>query len=181
MEVFVVLLVLVLLFASCGLVYVIFYNLLQGTKIKTHGAEVIIDEALRDKYDLIIRGINAIKADIKINDDYFKEVENLTKIKLSNFDLDRKLAEAINFILKLINDYAQLNGNKELNEVLKEIKMVDEKLEAGKSFYNKYTEELNALVKKFPSNIVSRLHGFKTKFYFDGKNLEDEITKDFKL
>ena len=37
-------------------------------------------------------------------------------------------------------------------------KKAAEKLQAAKSYYNKYTSELNDSIRTFPSNIVSRLH-----------------------
>lgn len=60
-------------------------------------------------------------------------------------------------------------------------KKAAEKLQAAKSYYNKYTSELNDSIRTFPSNIVSRLHRIDIKPFFDGKNMEDEIVDDFKL
>ena len=71
--------------------------------------------------------------------------------------------------------------NKEFKKLLSDTKKEDEKLQAAKSYYNKYTSELNDLIRKFPSNIVARMHGLKIKPFFDGKNMQDEIFDDFKL
>ena len=62
-----------------------------------------------------------------------------------------------------------------------ENKKAGEKLQAAKSYYNKYTSELNDLIRTFPSNIVARMHNINIKPFFDGKNMEDEIVDDFKL
>jgi hypothetical protein len=40
---------------------------------------------------------------------------------------------------------------------------------------------MNDLIRAFPSNIVSRMHRFDIKSFFDGKNMQDEIIDDFKL
>ena len=78
-------------------------------------------------------------------------------------------------------DYPDLTSNKGFKEVLNENKKASEKLQAAKSYYNKYTSELNDLIRTFPSNIVARMHAISIKPFFDGKNMEDEIVDDFKL
>ena len=50
-----------------------------------------------------------------------------------------------------------------------------------RKYYNDIITDYNKLVKRFPSNLVAKLSHYKTKTYFDGKNMEDEDTKDFKL
>ena len=74
-----------------------------------------------------------------------------------------------------------LNNKKAFKELINEDKRLDEKLQAAKSYYNKYTSELNDLIRTFPSNIVARMHKIEIKTFFDGKNMEDEIIDDFKL
>ena len=61
------------------------------------------------------------------------------------------------------------------------IRYSDEILEASKSFYNKYTTEINLIIKSFPTNIIAKIHKIKVRNYFDGKNMFDEEIKDFKL
>jgi len=54
-------------------------------------------------------------------------------------------------------------------------------LQAAKSYYNKYTSELNDAIRQFPSNIVAKMHGMEIKPFFDGKNMQDDIVDDFKF
>lgn len=164
-----------------GIIYVNNYNKLQYLKTKIEQAENIIDESLRNKYDMIVKINTLIKKVIKDKKDYLKEYVNLKNHRISNFDLDRKLVEAMNVIYELQNDYAKLNDDIELKEILHEIKTTDEKLSAVKSYYNKNTSLCNELVRKFPSMIVAKIHGFKVKPFFDGKDLQDDIIDDFKL
>lgn len=164
-----------------SIVYVIHFNKLNSQKIKIDEAEFVIDDTLRMRYDLIIRVSNIIKTNIDINADYFKEFEVLKSKKISNFDLDRKIDEAINLVMQLKDDYNTLAENRGMQDVMIELKETEEKLEAAKAFYNKYTTELNLIIKKFPSNIVAKIHHFSPKTFFDGKDLEDEIVDDFKL
>ena len=94
--------------------------------------------------------------------------------------MDRKLTEAMNIILEVKNDYSELN-NKEFNDNFKKIEEINETLISCKTYYNKNTSELNKIIRKFPSNIVAKIHRYKIKPFFDGKNMQDAVIDDFKL
>ena len=173
---------LVILIIACliGIYYAISFNTLNDLKTKIHEAEVIIDEALRTKYDTLMRVSNHIRAHMDNNKNYFREYEKLKDANISNFDMDRKLNEGYTLILKMIDDL-KLNNDDEINTELDQIKRLDEKLTAAKNYYNKNTSEENAIVRKFPTNIIAKIHGFKVKLFFDGKDMDDEIIDDFKM
>ena len=117
---------------------------------------------------------------MKSDKNYFKEYEKLRDINISNFDMDRKLNEGFTLILKMMDDLS-LNDNEELIKEIDNIKRLDEKLTATKNYYNKNTSLENAIIRKFPTNIIAKIHKFKLKLFFDGKDMEDEIIDDFKV
>lgn len=174
-------LIIVILGGILGIIYVNDYNKLQYLRTKIEQSENIIDESLRAKYDAIVKINSLIKKVIKDKKDYLKEYVNLKNHRISNFDLDRKLIEAMNVIYELQNDYSNLEKNEELKALLLEIKTTDEKLSAVKNYYNKNTNACNELIRKFPSMIVAKIHRFKVKPFFDGKDMQDDIIDDFKL
>ena len=173
---------LVILIIACliGIYYAISFNTLNDLKTKIHEAEVIIDESLRTKYDSLMRVSNHIRTHMDNNKNYFREYEKLKDANISNFDMDRRLNEGYTLILKMIDDL-KLNNDEEINQELDQIKRLDEKLTAAKNYYNKNTSEENAIVRKFPTNIIAKIHGFKVKLFFDGKDMDDEIIDDFKM
>lgn len=161
--------------------YIFKYNKLQEMNIKINEAESIIDNELRNKYDLIMRSSNTINKLLKKEVTYFKELEELKNNNISNFDIDRKITEGENLVYQVKNDYKSLNDNEEYTEIINSLKDSDEILEAAKSFYNKYTTEINLIIKSFPTNLIAKIHKVKTRNYFDGKNMFDDEIKDFKL
>lgn len=173
---------LLILIVGCliGIYYVIYFNKLNDFKTKVMEAESIIDENLRLKYDTLIRISNSLKKHMKTDKNYFKEYEKLKNMNLSNFDMDRKLNEGFTLILKMQDDL-DLAGNDELNTEIEKIKRLDEKLTAAKNYYNKNTSEANAIIRRFPTNIIAKIHKFKIKLFFDGKDMDDEIIDDFKM
>ena len=52
---------------------------------------------------------------------------------------------------------------------------------ALRKYYNDTITEYNKLVKKIPSNIVAKISKYKQKPYYDGKDMTDDVTNDFKL
>lgn len=177
----VIILIAIILIGIIVIQYIFKYNKLQEMNIKINEAESIIDNELRNKYDLVMRSSTIINKLLKKEVSYFKDLEKLKKDNISNFEMDRKITEGENLIYKVKNDFKSLNENDEYLDIINSLKNCDEILEAAKSFYNKYTTEINLLIKKFPTNIIAIIHKIKTKNYFDGKNMFDDEIKDFKL
>ena len=181
MEILYAFLFIIIIFGSIGILYIYQYNKLQHSKTKINQAECLIDEALRSRYDLLVRVDKYIQTELDNDKTFFKNLDKLKKENISNFDLDRRITEYYNLWMQIKNDYPDLNNKKAFKELINEDKRIDEKLQAAKSYYNKYTSELNDLIRTFPSNIVARMHKIEIKTFFDGKNMEDEIIDDFKL
>lgn len=171
----------VIIVCAAGILYVYQYNKLQHSKTKIDHAECLIDEALRCRYDLLVKADKLIQTELKSDKTFFKGLDKIKKEDIGNFDLDRKLTEYINLLEQIKLDYPELTDNKGFKEIINSNKKDSEKLQAAKSYYNKYTSELNDLIRTFPSNIVARMHKIEIKPFFDGKNMEDEIIDDFKL
>lgn len=174
---------LILIIFICGLAigYIILYNKLQHYTTKVDQAESIIDDTLRKRYDLAINAANIIEKNLKDKKKIFKELRSLKDGPISNFDFDRKLNESVELIKQVRFDYEDLKENKELKTIINELKNTKEKLEASKSFYNKYTNKLNDLIRKFPVNIIAKMHNIEIRLFFDGKDMHDDIVDDFKL
>lgn len=175
------LLFIVLIVGAIAICYAYQFNRLMHSKTKIDHAEMSIDETLRARYDLLLSADNIIKAELKSDKTFFKGLDKIKEEDISNFDLERKLAEYMNTLEQIRLDNEKLLSNKEFKELLNDCKNNSEKLQASKSFYNKYTSELNDLIRSFPSNIVARMHRLDIKPFFDGKNMEDDIVNDFKF
>lgn len=174
-------LLIIFIFGLLGIIYITYYNNIQYTATKIEQAESTIDEVLRRRYDLVVRTSDIIKTNLTEKKDYLKEYVSLKDEKMSNFEIERKLKEAINIILNLRNDYPNLKSNPGMKEIMVEIKETDEILSASIAYYNRYTNSLNELIRKFPSNIIAKFHNLKIKTYFDGKDMNDNDLLDFKL
>lgn len=179
MKLLIILLIIIIILGTIAIFYIITYNNLMIFKTKIEKAEGIIDEELRNKYDIINKLNLSIKKIIP-KKDYLKEYIDLKEKKISNYEMDRKMIEAHNIVLELKEDNQNLN-TKEFKKYLKKIEEINETLASCRNYYNKNTNEVNKLLRKFPSNIVGKIHRMKIKPFFDGKNMQDSIIDDFKL
>ena len=94
-------LLLIIIGGICGIVYIIVYNNLQAYTLKINEAEGLIDELLRKKYDDILMMKDIIIEETDVPEKSFDEVVKLKKQNLSSFDLERKLTEYNNLIIKI--------------------------------------------------------------------------------
>lgn len=162
------------------IIYTIMYNHFQEYIIRINEVEAEIDNTLRSKFDLINKYISLVKKDDANENEkeLFDSFIKLRHLKLSNFDLDRKLIE-INH--KLLEISPQEEDIEEGKKIQKSISSKDNSLEALKTYYNNNISKYNKLVRIFPTNIVSGICHYKEKLYFDRKNMNDEDYEDFKL
>ena len=89
----VIILIAIILIGIIVIQYIFKYNKLQEMNIKINEAESIIDNELRNKYDLVMRSSSIINKLLKKEVSYFKDLEKLKKDNISNFELDRKITE----------------------------------------------------------------------------------------
>ncbi|MDD2409507.1 MAG: LemA family protein [Bacilli bacterium] len=163
------------------IIYIILYNNLQAYKIKINEAESVIDDLLRKKYDSLITIKKIIIEKTGIDKKAFDDLNNLKDQNISSFDFERKLSVTNKLIEQMLLDHLKLEEDENFNHEYEEVFKLNERLEATKNFYNRYTSLLNKLIKKFPSNILAKIHHLEPLAYFDGKDLYDNNKEDFKL
>ncbi len=165
-----IILILIAIIALLSLEYIKIYNKIQDNLLKIEKAKSIIDQDLREKYDLITK-INTYFTNVenKNQKDYLKELKNIDPKEISSFELERKLMTSENTLLDLYNDKNEYQENQEIKDLFKELKTKNEKIIAGVSYFNNYTSQLNSYIRKIPQNIVALISHTKQSPFFDGK------------
>jgi len=174
--------ILIIVIAICLLLiwYINTYNNYQNYIIRINESEAFIDTTLRKRFDLLNKSIELIKANTK-ETEVLNIINELKTMKISNFDLDRKLYDAINEFDKYKENNEELKNNESFIKIELGLFESESEIVAARKYYNDIITDYNKLVKKFPTNIVAKISGYKTKTYFDGKNMEDDEINDFKL
>lgn len=157
------------------------YNNFQKYIIRINEAETNIDATLRKRFDLLNKAINIIKSNCNLEENVLESISKLRSRKLTNFELDRGLYDAINEFNKYKENYEQLQSCEAFIKIEVALNESEAEITAFRKYYNDIITDYNKLARSFPSVIIAKLCGYKIKTYYDGKNLEDEITSDFKL
>lgn len=160
--------------------YINTYNRYQNYIIRINEAEANIDSTLRKRFDLLNKSIGIIKSNTD-SENVLDLIEGLRSQKLTNFDLDRQLYEAINEFSKYKEDFPDLKLNEGYMKIELGLNETEAEIVASRKYYNDIITDYNKLVRTFPSNVVALVSKYKIKTYFDGKNMEDDIVDDFKL
>ena len=174
MNTFMVTLSIIIVVCLLLIIFVSFYNHFQDYIIRINEAEVNIDSVLRKRFDLLNKSIGIIQANIKDEEFKLEHITNLRSKKLSNFELDRNLYDAINEFHAVKEKYEDLQT---CNEFLKiEINLIESESEIVglRKYYNDIITDYNKLVKSCPSNIIANIKGYKAKDYFDGNNIDKQ-------
>ena len=157
------------------------YNRYQNYIIRINEAEANIDSTLRKRFDLLNKSIGIIKANAEVEENALEIVVKLRSKKLSNFDLDRQLYEAINEFNKIKEENPELKNSEAFIKIDLGISESESEIVASRKYYNDIITDYNRLVRIFPSNIVAAVCGYKQRLYFDGKDMNDDNINDFKL
>lgn len=157
------------------------FNQFQVLIIRINEAEANIDAVLRKRFDLLNKSIDIIKANTKTEDDVLGQIVKLRSRKLSNFDLDRKLYDGLKEFEKYKEEYPKLKNTESFMKIDIALNESEAEIVAFRKYYNDIITDYNKLVKAFPTNIIALIFKFKSKLYFDGKDMNDEIVDDFKL
>lgn len=160
--------------------YITIYNNYQSFIIRINEAEAFIDTTLRKRFDLLNKSIEIIKANSK-EKEVLTMIEELKTMKLSNFELDRKLYEAINEFERYKETIEALATNEAFIKIELGLFESESEIVAARKYYNDIITDYNKMTRTFPSNLVAKISGYKVKPYFDGKDMYDKDIKDFKL
>lgn len=157
------------------------YNQFQAFIIRMNEAEANIDTTLRKRFDLLNKSISIIKANAEIEEDILENVVKLRSRKLTNFDLDRQLYDAINEFNHYKETYPVLQTSESFVKIDLGLNETETEIYACRKYYNDIVTDYNKIVRTFPSNLIAKVCHFNEKTYFDGKNMNDDILNDFKL
>ncbi len=177
----VIILMIVILVCAITIFYAITYNRFQDYIIRINEVESMIDNNLRNKYDLINRAIPIIKTNINKEDKIFEEVVKLRSRKIGNFELYRILMRSSIELNALKEEFPDISKSEEIKKIIKETSEIDAKIDNFIDYYNDNITIYNSLLKKFPSNVVATFGKYREKLFFDRKDMSDEDFEDFKL
>ena len=161
--------------------YINTYNKFQGLIIRINEVEANIDTVLRKRFDLLNKSISIIKGNIDTEEEVLELIVKLRSRKISNFDLDRQLYEAINEFNYYKDNYPLLAESEALLKIDLSLNESEHEIIALRKYYNDIITDYNKMIRKLPSNLVAMLLKYKERTYYKKYNMNDDIKNDFKL
>lgn len=155
--------------AIIGLVIILLiniYNRLQYNIIKLNKADVNIKDALIKKHQILVRYIEFLEENGKLEKGIFQEFIELNIKSLSNIKLMIKIDDCYNEIKSFLDDNEKLLKNETVISINKEIREQDIIINSCKKYYNNNLVNYNKLVKCFPSKFVARIYKYKEKEFY---------------
>ena len=178
MIVFLILTVMALSISIILIWYTLIYNKFQNYIIKINEAEANIDATLRKRFDLLNKSIGVIKANTPVKGDVLELIVKLRSRKLTNFELDRQLYDAINEFHSYKEKYEKLKESEAFVKIEIGLNESEAEITAARDYYNDTITEYNKLVKNIPSNLVALVNKYTSKPYYDGKK---EVAEPLKI
>lgn len=158
--------ILIFIIAIVSILIVHFKNKINTLKYKMRVSESSINENLKNKLDLVIRSINIIERELKIESKKFEAVKKIRNEKITNITFDNILSEATEEIFDIKDDYKEVEKIKSFKGIINDIKDLDILLSGGKKFFNKYASEYNNLIKTLPYKLLKNKYPYK-QLYLD--------------
>ena len=174
--------ILVIIIVTCFILiwFLSAYNRFQKYIIRINEAEANIDSVLRKRYDLLSKASKVIEENTK-EENVLIQIKEMKSSNLSNFEVDRIVKDGINEFSIYKEKYPNLKDNDLF--VKTDIELINSEAEiiSLKKYYNDIITEYNKYARILPSRIVAFISRYKQRTYFDGKDMNDDNIKDFKL
>lgn len=133
-----------------------------------------VDVELKRRYDLIPNLVNTVKGYANHERELLEHVtEARTKAMQNTGRPDRQsgdeqqLTSQVTRLLAVAEGYPELKADTNFKALQDELTNTEDRIAAGRRFYNANVRELNTLCREFPSNLLAGLFGFEQQGFFE--------------
>jgi len=105
--------------------------------------------------------------------------DNLTPEKLQEFQAAQgQLSSALGKLLMITENYPDLKANQNFMELQVQLEGTENRIATERTRFNDVAKNFNAVIRRFPTNILASIFGFDKKPYFEaeaGSNAAPEV------
>ncbi len=150
-------------------------NLLDFYKLRIDKAEEQIEEELDNRYSIVKEIQKTIEKSTKMELKIYKDLDELKDKKtISTIEYDNLLNELVDMIYLIENDYPKISKKKDFKETIVKLNESNSIISAAKAFYNENNQDMNELLKKFPTNILGKFKRIKIKPNYEVEDYMEE-------
>lgn len=139
-----------------------------------------MDVYLKKRIDLIPNLVEVVKGYAKHEKVTIESIASIRTNAYEDLSLSDKLKtnqeanSSIAKLLALVEDYPELKASENFLSLSESLSSIEDEIAKSRKYYNAVIRIYNNKVEKFPSNIVAKICGFKTKEMFKAKDIERE-------
>ena len=165
------------------MVLFITYNTLVKLNNKVKEAFSVMDVFLKKRWDLIPNLVETVKGYAKHEKDTLEEIVNLRNGVYDDMSNDEKIktneqiSNTITKLMALAEAYPELKASENFKDLSDKLTKIEEDIADTRKRYNGMVRIFNDRVEMFPSNVVAKIFGFKTKKMFEILKPEKENIK----
>jgi LemA protein len=152
---------------------IVAFNALVRHRNRVENAWAGIDVQLRRRYDLIPNLVESVKAYAEHERDLFEDVTRARNQAIEAGGVDaqaqaeRQVTRSLGKLLAVAEAYPQLRANENFLALQEELTATESKIAFARQFYNDQVMRYNTKIGQFPSLIVAKLGGFRTREFFE--------------
>ncbi|MCX8094140.1 MAG: LemA family protein [Candidatus Goldbacteria bacterium] len=173
----------ILIFAVIiGGIFISGYNSLVRYDESIKAAWSQVENVMQRRNDLIPNLVNSVKGYAKHEKEIFENVANARAALLGAKTIDEKvkattaLDSALGRLLAIAENYPQLQASKNFQALMDELSGSENRISVERRRYNEIVQNYNITVRKFPTNIIASMFGFKEKqVYFKAEEKAKEV------
>lgn len=139
-----------------------------------------MDVYLKKRWDLIPNIVETVKGYVKHEQETLEEVINLRNNSYDKMNADDKIAvnnkmsQEISKLMAIVESYPDLKASENFKDLSNQLTKVEEDIANARKYYNGTVRNFNDKVQMFPSNIIAKILGYKTKNMFEVSENERE-------
>lgn len=133
-----------------------------------------IDVELQRRHNLIPNLVETVKGYAAHEKGTFEEVTRARNMAVApgssvaeQAQQENVLTQALGRLIAVAEAYPDLKANQNFQQLQQELTNTEDRIAAGRRFYNANVRELNTKIEVFPGNIVAGMFGFKRADYFE--------------
>ncbi len=171
----IIIIILIMLFVT--------YNSFVKLSNKVKEAFSTMDVYLKKRWDLIPNIVETVKCYAKHEKDTLKEVIELRSDDYDKMSVDEKIktneqiSKGISKIMALAESYPDLKASENYKNLSVQLTKIEDDIANSRKYYNGTVRIYNNKVEMFPSNIIAKIFGYKSKNMFEASKSERENVK----